>query len=128
MNYAQAIALISAVTFPKDEFVRRTLLTRDAWIYQADPALCIDIDWHDPSCVSGDHLTATYRVIYADATLGSVSLRRGDTVNARVPIAPGSAYESAVARIVCDTESDFLGKTVKLSERVDAQTIPVASA
>jgi hypothetical protein len=124
MDYVEARALISNTAFPKDEFIKRAILTRDVWVYQKDPNLCIEIDWHDPSCLSEDQLTATYRVIYADATLGSVSLRRGDTVNARVPIGAGSAYERAFARIVADTEGDFLGKTVKLSEREDTRTIP----
>lgn len=42
-----ATEVISNVTFPKNEFVKRAVLTRDVWAYETDPNLCIEIDYHD---------------------------------------------------------------------------------
>jgi hypothetical protein len=49
MNYAAAVSLISSVTFPKNEWIKRTVLTRNVWVYQLDSGLCIEIDYQDPA-------------------------------------------------------------------------------
>jgi len=47
MNQNEIVSLIGNVTFPKDEFVKRAVLSRDVWICQADTSLAVGVDYHD---------------------------------------------------------------------------------
>lgn len=49
MTHDEAVALVSGVTFPEDEWIKRTAGTRDIWVCQKDQSLCIYVDLHDDS-------------------------------------------------------------------------------
>jgi hypothetical protein len=125
MNYNEAITTISKVDFPKSEWVKRTISTGDAWVYQADQSLCIMIDYADGAYLhlkefkapwlanfppasgnplqdgSGSRASHYYRVI-SDSVLENVILVSVDggpdgiaSGHARMPL-PGDAHPTRI--------------------------------
>jgi len=126
MTHDEATSLISGVTFPGDEWIKRTAGTRDIWVCQKDQSLCIYVDLHDDSYLAprfDDQVIGGvgyyYRVAYGSEVLENVRFAPVDggpdgtgCTHAMVPIpAEGesavSAFSYAVARIVNESEPNL---------------------
>ena len=126
MTHDEAVSLVSGVTFPEDEWIKRTAATRDIWVCQKDQSLCIYIDWHDPSYLAprfDDPVLGGqgyfFRVAYGSEVLENVRFAPVDggpdatgSTHAMVPIpAEGesavSAFAYAVAKIINASEPNL---------------------